>query len=252
MADMPEKTITAPRTVGNIPRHVAVIMDGNGRWARQRGLPRRKGHEAGAESVRAIIRACRDHGVKYLTLYAFSLENWKRPKAEIRHLMALLTRFLRREEAELHKHRLRLRVIGRLTHLPASIRGELERVMAETRTYDDGNLILALSYGARAEIVDAARNLAQQARDGSLDPARIDEAMFARHLYAPDVPDPDLLIRTSGEMRISNFLLWQISYTELYITDVLWPDFRESHFAEALRAYAARGRRFGGIDHGQG
>ncbi len=246
---MSRKTTTAPPRNGIcVPRHVAVIMDGNGRWARQRGLPRRKGHEAGAESVRAIIRACRDHGVTFLTLYAFSLENWKRPQPEIRHLMSLLTRFLRSDEAELHKHRLRLRIIGRITDLPAAIRRELERVMADTRTYDKGQLILALSYGARAEIVDAAKALACKARTGELDPETIDEAMLARHLYAPDIPDPDLLIRTSGEMRISNFLLWQISYTELYVSDVMWPDFREPHFAEALRAYAARGRRFGGIE----
>ena len=238
---------TSPQSGAKVPCHVAVIMDGNGRWARQRGLPRRKGHEAGAESVRAMIRACRDHGVKFLTLYAFSRENWQRPPTEIRHLMSLLTRFLRSDEAELHKHRLRLRIIGRMTDLPAAIRRELERVMSETRTYEKGQLILALSYGARTEIVDAARSLARAVQKGELDPEAIDETLFSRHLYAPDVPDPDLLIRTSGEMRISNFLLWQISYAELYVTDVLWPDFREPHFAEALRVYAARGRRFGGV-----
>lgn len=240
-------TASRPTAVTMVPRHVAVIMDGNGRWARERGLPRRKGHEAGAESVRAIIRACRDHGVRYLTLYAFSIENWKRPKTEVRHLMTLLTRFLRREEAELHEHRLRFRVIGRLGDLPAATRRELERVMAETREYDGAQLILALSYGARAEIVDAARALARAVSTEGLDPEAIDETLFASYLYAPDVPDPDLMIRTSGEMRISNFLLWQLSYAELYVTDTLWPDFREPHFAEALGAYAARRRRFGGI-----
>lgn len=245
---MPAKPSTASQDDPRTPRHVAVIMDGNGRWAKQRGLPRSKGHEAGADSVRAIIRACRNHGVGYLTLYAFSLENWKRPQAEIRHLMTLLSRFMHGEEAELHKRRLRLRVIGRLNLLPASIRKDLERIMTETRTYNRGQLILALSYGARAEIVDAAKALAAQVRDGNLDPEAIDEARLARHLYAPDIPDPDLLIRTSGEMRVSNFLLWQISYAELYVTDVLWPDFREPHFAEALRAYAARKRRFGGVE----
>lgn len=234
-------------TPAAVPRHVAVIMDGNGRWARQRGLPRRKGHEAGAESVRAIVRACRDHGVHYLTLYAFSQENWQRPRTEVRHLMTLLTRFLRGEEAELHRHRLRLRVIGRLEDLPTAARRQIERVMAATRDYDGAQLILALSYGARTEIVEAARTLARAARDGRLDPETIDESVFARHLYAPDIPDPDLMIRTSGELRLSNFLLWQLSYAELYVTEVLWPDFREPHFAEALRAYAGRQRRFGGV-----
>lgn len=233
--------------VSGVPRHVAVIMDGNGRWARRRGLPRRKGHEAGAESVRAIIRACRDHGVRYLTLYAFSRENWQRPKSEVGNLMALLGRFLRSEEAELHRRRLRLRVIGRLDEFPARVRRELVRVMDATRDYEGAQLILALGYGARTEIADAARALACAARDGKLDPADIDEAVFAGHLYAPDIPDPDLMIRTSGEMRLSNFLLWQLSYAELYVTEVLWPDFREPDFAEALRAYAARQRRFGGV-----
>lgn len=235
-------------TTSRVPRHVAVIMDGNGRWAGQRGLPRLQGHEAGAESVRQIIRSCRDAGVEYLTLYAFSVENWVRPPAEVEGLMRLLRRFLKEREHELHEHQVRLRIAGRIQDLPVLTRRELRRVMRETKAYTKGQLILALSYGGRAEIVDAARSLAEQVRAGKLSPAEIDEAEFARHLYLPDVPDPDLMIRTSGEMRISNFLLWQLSYAELYVTDVLWPDFRQEHFEQALNAYARRTRRFGGVE----
>lgn len=230
-----------------VPLHVAVIMDGNGRWAKQRGLPRLKGHERGADSVRAVIRACREAGVKYLTLYAFSIQNWVRPRSEIEGLMRLLRRFLDAREAELHDNRVRLRVIGRLTDLPPQVRDGLDRVMKATEHYGEGQLILALSYGARTEIASAARRIGELVKKGELDPEAIDEDTVAAHLYAPDVPDPDLLIRTSGEMRISNFLLWQISYTELYVTDVLWPDFREEQFRDALREYARRQRRFGGV-----
>jgi undecaprenyl diphosphate synthase len=228
-----------------IPRHVAIIMDGNGRWARERGLPRLKGHEAGARSVRAVVRACRRAGVKYLTLYTFSVENWIRPREEIAGLMGLLRRFLREREEELHRQRIRLRVIGRPGDLPEAVRRELQRVMDATAKYRAGQLILALSYGGRAEIADAVGRIAEQVRRGRLRPERIDEDTIAAHLYAPDVPDPDLVIRTSGEMRVSNFLLWQIAYSELYVTKVLWPDFRERHFKEALAAYAKRRRRFG-------
>lgn len=235
-----------------VPRHVAVIMDGNGRWARQRGLPRIKGHEAGAESVRSAIRSCRRLGIRYLTLYAFSLENWARPRAEIEALMQLLRVFLKRRERELHAHRVRLRIIGRTEDLPADVQRELTRVVETTAGYAEGNLILALSYGGRAEIVDATRRIAERVRRGELAVEELDERAVANHLYAPDVPDPDLLIRTSGEMRISNFLLWQISYAELYFTQTLWPDFREKAFLEAVRAYAARDRRFGGVDPDSG
>jgi undecaprenyl diphosphate synthase len=230
-----------------VPVHVAIIMDGNGRWAKRRGLPRLRGHHAGAESVRAIIRACRDAGVKYLTLYAFSVENWVRPRAEIHGLMALLKRFLRRDERDLHENKVRLRVIGRLADLPPEIQRELKRVMKATEHYDAGQLILALSYGGRAELSDAVRRIARRVGDGELKPDEVDEKTIAAHLYAPDVPDPDLMIRTSGELRISNFLLWQLSYAELYFTDVLWPDFREEQFREALAEYARRHRRFGDI-----
>ncbi len=237
---------------GTVPRHVAIIMDGNGRWARQRGLSRSKGHEAGAESVRAVVRACRDHGVPYLTLYAFSVENWKRPKSEIGALMGLLRRFMEKEEHVLHEKQVRLRIMGRLQDLPRQVRQRLEKVVAATASYDKGQLILALSYGGRTEIVAAARSLAEQVQAGKLAPAQIDEARFAAQLYLPDVPDPDLMIRTSGELRLSNFMLWQLSYAELYVTSVLWPDFREEAFAEALASYAGRKRRFGGLDVEEG
>jgi undecaprenyl diphosphate synthase len=210
-------------------------------------LPRLKGHEEGGESVRAVIRAARDSGVKYLTLYAFSVENWSRPRSEIEGLMRLLRDFLKREEDELHKNRVRLRVIGRVEDLPADVQQELSRVGAATAAYDDGHLILALSYGGRTEIARAAREIARQTKAGDLALDDIDEDTVARHLYAPDVPDPDLLIRTSGEMRISNFLLWQLSYTELYVTEVMWPDFREQAFREAIAEYGRRQRRYGHV-----
>ena len=229
------------------PMHVAVIMDGNGRWARERGLPRGKGHEAGAASVRAVVRACRDHGVRYLTLYAFSVENWKRPKSEVQGLMQLLRRFMDNEEHLLHEQEIRLRIMGRLEDLPKAVQKKLLRVMEDTAHYDAGQLILALSYGARTEITTAARRIAEKVQAGTMDPADIDESVFAAHLYVPDVPDPDLMIRTSGEMRLSNFMLWQLSYAELYTTPVLWPDFREEQFAEALEAYRLRDRRYGGL-----
>jgi undecaprenyl diphosphate synthase len=230
-----------------VPQHVAVIMDGNGRWAKARGWPRLKGHQEGATSLRAILRACRDHGVKYLTVYAFSSENWVRPKAEVHGLMTLLRTFLRKQEFELHENKVRLRMIGRMEDLPAAVQAELQRVIAATAHYPDHHLILALSYGSRAEITAACRQVAREVKAGRLDPEQITEQTIAQHLYLPDVPDPDLLIRTSGEMRISNFLLWQISYAELYVTPTLWPDFREPAFAAALVDYAGRHRRFGDI-----
>lgn len=230
-----------------IPRHVAIIMDGNGRWAKARGLPRIRGHHVGADSVRAILLACRKIGVEYLTLYAFSSENWVRPRAEVSGLMSLLRRFLRQQAHELHENKVRLRVIGHTQDLPDTVRQELEKVMAETCHYTEGHLILALSYGGRQEITDAVRALARKVEKRELKAADITEETIARHLYLPDVPDPDYMIRTSGEMRISNFLLWQLSYAELYVTDVLWPDFREPQFLEAMAEYGRRHRRFGNI-----
>ena len=237
--------MTAPAEIACVPRHVAVIMDGNGRWAKQRGRPRLFGHRAGADSLRAILRACRDHGVEYLTVYAFSTENWVRPQDEVSGLMSLLKTFLKKDEHELHENQVRLRVTGRLQDLPKAVRNELERVMAATRNYEKGHLILALSYGGRAEIVDAVRAIAADVGAGRLAPEAIDEKAIAARLYLPDVPDPDLMIRTSGELRLSNFLLWELSYSEFYFTETLWPDFREADFAKALEEYARRQRRYG-------
>ncbi len=230
-----------------VPRHIAIIMDGNGRWAQQRGWPRIKGHEAGADSVRAVVRACRDAGVEYLTLYAFSVENWVRPRDEIGGLMRLLQYFLERNEDELHEHEIRLRVIGRLKDLPAPVRQRLRKVEKATQAYTRGNLILALSYGGRTELVDATRKIAAKVEAGKLKAKSVTEETISAHLYAPDVPDPDLMVRTSGEMRLSNFLLWQLSYAELYVTDVLWPDFREADLQAAINAYGQRHRRYGAV-----
>ena len=237
--------MSAPAEIACVPRHVAVIMDGNGRWAKQRGQPRLFGHRAGADSLRAVLRACRDRGVEYLTVYAFSTENWVRPAGEVRGLMSLLKTFLKKDEHELHENQVRLRVTGRIQDLPKAVRAELERVMEATKNYEKGHLILALSYGGRAEIVDAVRVLAADAKAGRIDPAKIDEKAIAARLYLPDVPDPDLMIRTSGELRLSNFLLWELSYSEFYFTETLWPDFREADFAKALEEYARRQRRYG-------
>lgn len=220
-------------------------MDGNGRWARQRGLPRLKGHEEGAKSVKAVVSACRDAGVKYVTLYAFSTENWVRPASEVNGLMNLLVKFLRNEEHELHDYHTRLRVMGRIEDLPGKVRKELARVMEATKRYRKRQLVLALSYGSRAEITQAARNLARRVKDGELNPNRIDEKIFAKELYLPEIPDPDLLIRTSGELRLSNFMLWQLSYAEFYFSDALWPEFRKPELEEALKEYGRRKRRFG-------
>lgn len=230
-----------------MPRHVAIIMDGNGRWAKNRGLSRIRGHQTGAESVRAILKACRKFDIEYLTLYAFSSENWIRPKPEVTGLMALLKKFLREQSHELHTNEVRLRTIGHTGDLPTVVQNELRRVMDETAHYTKGTLTLALSYGSRTEITDAVRAIAEKVKSGKLSPSAIKEKTIAEHLYAPDIPDPDFMIRTSGEMRISNFLLWQLSYTEIYVTPVMWPDFREPQFAEALENYQKRHRRFGDI-----
>ena len=232
---------------GHLPKHVAVIMDGNGRWATQRSLPRILGHRAGAEAVRQITEACCEVGVSALTLYAFSWENWSRPTQEIRDLMELLDEFLAAEMETLRRNQIRLRAIGRLSELPPSIATHLNQVMADTTAHTRMTLTLALSYGGRQEIVDAIRGIARLVRDGRLNPEQVDEATVAQHLYAPDLPDPDLLIRTSGEQRISNFLLWQISYCELYVTPTLWPDFTKAELLEAIRVYQQRDRRFGNV-----
>lgn len=239
--------MTQKKTDSSVPTHVAIIMDGNGRWARKKGWPRIRGHREGAESVRAILRAAKKAGVKYLTLYAFSVENWIRPETEVRGLMTLLRTFLRNQEHELHENKVRLRMIGRMADLPQAVQKELKRVIEATKDHTEGTLTLALSYGSRVEIVEAVKAIARKVKKGELDPEEIDDSVFSANLYAPDIPDPDLMIRTSGEMRLSNFLLWQLSYAELYVTDVLWPDFREKEFMEALESYARRHRRYGDI-----
>ena len=220
-------------------------MDGNGRWAESRGLPPILGHRAGAEAVRRIAEACREFGIPALTLYAFSWENWERSPEEIHALMELLDEFLSRELPTLHRHRIRLRAMGRLERLPPRVLAHLQQVMADTAHLDQMTLTLALSYGSRQELVDAARHIARLVREGRLEPGQIDEQTVSRHLYLPDLPDPDLLIRTSGEQRVSNFLLWQISYAELYVTPTLWPDFTKDDLLHAILAYQQRDRRFG-------
>jgi len=231
-----------------LPMHIAIIMDGNGRWAKQRGyLDRIRGHEAGIDSVRTAVRACGELGVRALTLYAFSVENWKRPRREIDALMGLLKRFLRDEIPELNENNVRLVASGRLEDLGHDVQQELARTMETTARNTGLVLNLALSYGGRAEIVNAARVIAEKVAQGLLPPDAIDEQLFAMHLYHPELGDPDLLIRTSGEMRVSNFLLWQIAYAEFYVTPVLWPDFRRADLYEAILDYQRRERRFGGI-----
>ncbi|MBQ7722027.1 MAG: di-trans,poly-cis-decaprenylcistransferase [Kiritimatiellae bacterium] len=230
-----------------MPRHIAIIMDGNGRWAKKRMNIRLFGHRAGAEAVRRAMDCCRRHGVQYLTLYAFSTENWSRPKDEVDGLMNLLRKFLRDNERELIEKECRFRVMGRKADLPEDLQAQIAQVEDATKGFEQ-QLIVCLSYGGRAEIVDAARRLADEARSGTLDPAAIDEAAFAARMYLPDVPDPDLIIRTSGELRLSNFLLWECAYSELFVTDTLWPDFSEKDFLEAVASFAKRKRRFGGLD----
>jgi len=230
---------------GRVPRHVAIIMDGNGRWAEARGLERNAGHRAGLEAVRAVVRAAHDLGIEYLTLYAFSIENWSRPKGEVSELMQLLEHYLAVEIDEVMENGIRVRSIGRLDRLPPSTRAAVQEAVARTAGNCNMDLLFALSYGGRTEIVDAARRLIRDAELGKIDPDALDEKVFASYLYEPDVPDPDLLIRTGNEYRVSNFLLWQIAYTEIYTTRVMWPDFRREHLEEALRDYQARERRFG-------
>ncbi|WP_374445644.1 isoprenyl transferase [Stella sp.] len=236
----------APADV-HVPRHVAIIMDGNGRWARARGLPRAAGHRQGAEAVRRTVRAAGDLGIRYLTLFGFSSENWKRPETEVADLMGLLRHYLRAEIAELHANHVRLRVIGDRDRLARDIRVLIENAEATTRENDALNLTVALSYGGRQEIVAAVRRIADEVRAGRLAPEAIDEAAFARRLDTHDLPDPDLLVRTSGEQRISNFMLWQCAYTEFHFTPTLWPDFGEAHLGEAIRDFGSRDRRFGAV-----
>jgi len=237
----------SPEARAALPRHVAIIMDGNGRWARQRHLPRIEGHRAGAESARVIIRAAGELGIKYLTLYAFSVENWNRPKEEVDALMKYLVHYLKTETSELNKNNVQLAVIGQIYRLPEAVQEHLRKSIATLANNNGLTLVMALSYGGRTEIVDAVRAVAKQVKAGKLEPADITEQIFADNLYTLNIPDPDMLIRTSGEMRVSNFLLWQISYTELVVTPTLWPDFRKPQFYAALEEYHRRHRRFGGL-----
>lgn len=229
-----------------IPGHIAVIMDGNGRWAKQHGLPRVEGHIAGAERVREVLRYAQEFGVEYMTLYAFSTENWKRSKEEVDALMDLLSRFIDSYLDEMKQNGVRLLVTGRIDGLPERAANDLKRAMVETASLTGHTLILALNYGGRSEIADAAKKIAEEVRHGRLDPVKIDEQLFSRYLYLPDVPDPDLMIRTSGEFRLSNFLLWELSYAEFYVTDTYWPDFDREEFRKAIESYSKRDRRFGG------
>ena len=230
-----------------LPAHVAIIMDGNGRWAKQRHLPRVEGHRQGVESVRAVVRAAGEIGLKYLTLYAFSVENWNRPKDEVDTLMKYLARYLKNEIGELNRNNVRLEAIGQIYRLPEFVQEQLRKTKAALSRNNGLSLILALSYGGRTELVEAMRSIAEKVKTGTIEPAEINEEVIAQHLYTRNWPDPELLIRTSGELRISNFLLWQISYAELVVTPTLWPDYRKAQFYEALEEYTRRHRRFGGL-----
>ena len=246
MTTSAEELLGRIRINGGVPAHVAVIMDGNGRWARKRGLPRSAGHQAGMTAVRECVEGCRQAGVETLTLFAFSQENWHRPAEEIDALMALLVEYVEKEGAELSGQGVNVRVLGELERLTPVARAAVEAIEAETASGTSLTLNICLSYGSRAELTRAARQLAEEVAAGRLTPAEIDETAFARRLYTAGVPDPDLLIRTSGEHRLSNFLLWQLAYSELVFVDTLWPDFGPRHLREALGAYARRRRRFGG------
>lgn len=236
------------KVIQSIPKHVAIIMDGNGRWAKERKLPRIEGHRAGAESVRSVVRAAGELGIEYLTLYAFSSENWSRPKAEVNALMRLLKFFLRKEVEELNQNNVRLLTIGNTEELPEKVQKELRLACEKTSANTGLKLILALNYGARREILDAVKKYADDVVHHRLNGHALDEKIFSSYLHTAEFPDPDLLIRTSGEQRISNFLLWQISYAEIVVMKLYWPDFRRSHLEEAIQEFQKRKRRFGGID----
>jgi len=232
---------------GKIPNHIAIIMDGNGRWAKSKGLPRFAGHKVGVESVREIVKACTEVGVKYLTLYTFSTENWNRPQEEVSTLMRLLVKTLRKEINELHKNNVRLLAIGDLKSLPEAVQVQLKDAMEKTANNESLNLVLALSYSGRWEILEAVKKIAVDIKNKKLQVSEIDSKLFSDYLTTKGIPDPDLLIRTSGEMRVSNFLLWQIAYSEIVITECFWPDFRREQLFDAIRQYQKRERRFGKV-----
>lgn len=230
----------------NIPSHIAIIMDGNGRWAKARGRMRLNGHRAGADAVERVLGYCEKYGVRHLTLYAFSTENWKRPTSEIDGLMTLLGTFLDKKEKELIDRSVRFRALGRMADLPGKLQKQIARVEKSTEKFER-TLNVCLSYGGRAEIADAATRIAEEARSGLLPPGPLSEDSFAKYLYAPDLPDPELIIRTSGEMRLSNFLLWEAAYSEIHVTSTLWPDFSEKDFVAALEDFSSRTRKFGAV-----
>lgn len=251
LARFPEaktRELLADVSPARIPRHIAVIMDGNGRWAEERGFPRVFGHRAGASAVRDIITGCASIGVEVLTLYSFSTENWRRPGDEVEALMRLCVAYCEGEKEELTRNNIRVRVIGRREGMPADVLAALDNLCSATSGCGGLTLCLAINYGARDEIVDAVRAIATRAARGEIGPETIDEAMVSEHLDTAGLPDPDLLIRTGGEMRLSNYLLWQLSYAELYVTDEHWPDFGRESLHRAVRAFAGRKRRFGGLD----
>ena len=230
-----------------LPKHVAVIMDGNGRWAKRRGIPRIMGHRRGVDTLKQLLRCCDDWGIQALTAYAFSTENWGRPIEEVEFLMTLFERVLIRELKEMMEENVRIQFVGNLTALPQSLQNQIERSMIQTQKNTGIQFTVATNYGGREEILQACRTIASQVQQGEIQPEDIDEALFSRHLYTANIGDPDLLIRTSGEMRLSNFLLWQMAYAEFYITDAFWPDFDREAFHQALIAYQKRERRFGKV-----
>jgi undecaprenyl diphosphate synthase len=238
-------TLPADLKPERLPQHVAVIMDGNGRWAKRRGLPRIMGHRRGVDTLKTLLRCCRDWGIGALTAYAFSTENWGRPIEEVDFLMALFERVLRQELLEMMEENVRIRFVGNLAALPRSLQGEIHQAVTQTEGNHGIEFTVATNYGGRQEIVQACRSIAEQVQQGQLNPNDISEDLFSRHLYTSEISDPDLLIRTSGEMRISNFLLWQLAYAEIYVTETLWPDFDASEFHRAIYAYQQRDRRFG-------
>ena len=246
-SDRDERALLDAIDFDRLPRHVAIIMDGNGRWAKSRFLPRLEGHRAGVESVRSTVETAARLGLEALTVYAFSTENWKRPTDEVSGLMGLLKLYIRRELKTLQENNIRFGVVGGLDGLPKDVQDELRRGITETAHLTGLQFSLALNYSGRSELTDVVRRIALEVKAGTLDPARIDEATIEKHLFTAHLPEPDLLIRTSGELRVSNFLLWQIAYAEIWVTDVLWPDFRRRHLLEAIAEYQKRERRYGGI-----
>ncbi len=250
-ADREEAELLDKLDLKRLPQHLAVIMDGNGRWAERRHLPRVAGHRAGVKAAREVIETCARLKLPYLTLYAFSLENWRRPQAEVDFLMRLLREYLKRELPSIHKNNIRLLVIGRAGQLPDAVRKDLENGMRLTARNTGMKLVVALNYGGRAELVDAFNALLDHVRSNGLSAFHADEQTISEHLYTAGLPDPDLLIRTSGEMRVSNFLLWQIAYAEIYVTETLWPDFSRARLLEALLDFQKRERRYGGLGKGR-